>query len=95
MAIAVYQPRAGRFVAGKDQNVLFYTVPLDEKFNRDNGMPRYIEGSHQADPATLVQSSEKELEISQGDLLVWDGRVGFVCPGTGGAAVMIIKWTWN
>lgn len=75
--------------------MLFYTISLDEVINQENGLPKFIKGSHKAERTTLVELSGEKLELHKGDVLVWEGQTKFVCSGTGGAAFMSIKWTTN
>jgi ectoine hydroxylase-related dioxygenase (phytanoyl-CoA dioxygenase family) len=75
--------------------LLLYTIPLDEVINQNNGMPKFIKGSHKAEQTELAQLPEEELELRLGDVLVWEGNIKFICSGTAGAAFMGIAWAAN
>jgi hypothetical protein len=86
----------GRYwVAAEGENLLLYTIPLDEAIDQGNGMPKFIRGSHKAGQTELARLSEDELELRLGDVLVWEGNIKFICSGTAGAAFMGIAWAAN
>lgn len=39
-----------------------------------------------------TQFENKDLELNQGDVLVWEGQTILQSKGTGGAAFMVFKW---
>lgn len=91
MSIAIFQTgqQSGRGIAGS----YFYTVCLEESLDAPNGMPKYIPGSHNVqDPVTLNAMPMKQVQLREGDVLVWKGATAFHRPGgAGGGRFMLIR----
>jgi hypothetical protein len=87
--VSISPLRAFFEIQRSESSLLYYS--LDETVNQVNGLPLYLGGSYRADPTMNTQFENKDLELNQGDVLVWEGRTILRSKGTGGAALWCLS----
>jgi len=94
--IGIYQPN--KLTGRGPANAYFYTIGIDETVGTHNGMPEYIQGSHNVYDKKVLNSLPRPKDplcLKEGDVLVWKGETAFECSGTGNSSFMLIKLSYG
>lgn len=94
--IGIYQPN--KLKGRGPEKSYFYTVGLDETVGTHNGMPEYIQGSHEIHDQKVLNSlprPQEPLRLEEGDVLVWNGETAFESLGKGDSSFMLIKLSFS